>query len=47
MSGGNPLRVVCCDFGFTLWNEKRGCTGWAEVAEDAAFEFFIDLGKCD
>jgi len=39
------VRVVFFDFGFTLWNEERAWTAWAQWLGVSAFEFFAVLGS--
>jgi hypothetical protein len=39
------VRVIFFDFGFTLWNEERAWTGWAQWLGVPAPEFFAVLGS--
>lgn len=39
------VRVIFFDFGFTLWNEERAWTEWAQWLGVPTFEFFAKLGS--
>ena len=40
-----PLNVIFFDFGFTLWDEQRAWTEWAEWLGVSPLEFFAVLGS--
>ena len=37
--------VVCFDFGFTLWNEERAWSEWAQWLGVSTLDFFTVLGS--
>jgi HAD superfamily hydrolase (TIGR01549 family) len=45
MDSISTVRVVFFDFGFTLWDEDRAWTSWAQWLGVPAFEFFTVLGS--
>jgi HAD superfamily hydrolase (TIGR01549 family) len=43
--GTGVLRLVCFDFGFTLWNEERAWNLWADWLGVSRLDFFSVLGS--